>query len=224
MKRLGQRRYRCARSRAEVAQDLGGDQPNAGIRIVLQGVKDGACRGRINAHLHQGANTSHPHGWGGVFAGGFEKHVGYSIASFFAFVRTLSELRTFTVSFEVEGVKKTYRSSLVFIGVGERELKLPTLGARVKNGRRGLHVMIVRGRKRARLFAVGLAGIAKGAREAEKLPEFDEFIVDSCRIDLVRRHATIGLDGELKRMQTPLDYRLQRDAIRLVAAPPEGDQ
>ncbi len=154
----------------------------------------------------------------------FEKHVGYSIASFFAFVRTLSELRTFTVSFEVEGVKKTYRSSLVFIGVGERELKLPTLGARVKNGRRGLHVMIVRGRKRARLFAVGLAGIAKGTREAEKLPEFDEFIVDSCRIDLVRRHATIGLDGELKRMQTPLDYRLERDAIRLVVAPPEGDQ
>jgi len=154
----------------------------------------------------------------------FEKRIGYSIASFFAFVRTLSELRTFTVSFEVEGVKKTYRSSLVFIGVGERELKLPTLGARVKNGRRGLHVMIVRGRKRARLFAVGLAGIAKGTREAEKLPEFDEFIVDSCRIDLVRRHATIGLDGELKRMQTPLDYRLQRDAIRLVVAPPEGDQ
>jgi len=154
----------------------------------------------------------------------FEKHVGYSIASFFAFVRTLSELRTFTVSFEVEGVKKTYRSSLVFIGVGERELKLPTLGARVKNGRRGLHVMIVRGRKRARLFAVGLAGIAKGTREAEKLPEFDEFIVDSCRIDLVRRHATIGLDGELKRMQTPLDYRLERDAIRLVVGPPDGDQ
>ncbi|HYU51335.1 MAG TPA: diacylglycerol kinase family protein, partial [Gemmatimonadaceae bacterium] len=154
----------------------------------------------------------------------FEKRIGYSIASFFAFVRTLSELRTFTVSFEVEGVKKTYRSSLVFIGVGERELKLPTLGARVKNGRRGLHVMIVRGRKRARLFAVGLAGIAKGTREAEKLPEFDEFIVDSCRIDLVRRHATIGLDGELKRMQTPLDYRLERGAIRLVVAPPEGDQ
>jgi hypothetical protein len=25
-------------------------------------------------------------------------------------------------------------------------------------------------------------------------------------------------------MQTPLDYRLERDAIRLVVAPPEGDQ
>src|SRR5439155_2753097 len=150
----------------------------------------------------------------------YEKRVGYTIASALAFVRTLSELRAFTVTLEVEGVKKTYRSSLVFIGVGERELQLPKLGSRVKNGKRGRHVMVVRGRKRARLFAVGLAGIAKGTKQAEKLPEFDDFVVDSCRIDLVRRSATIGLDGELKRLQTPLDYRVERDAIRLVVARP----
>ena len=154
----------------------------------------------------------------------YEKRVGYTIASAIAFVRTLTELRAFTVTLEVEGTRKTYRSSLVFIGVGERELQLPKLGSRVENGRRGLHVMIVRGRKRARLFAVALAGIAKGTKQAEKLPEFDEFIVDSCRIDLVRPSATIGLDGELKRLQTPLDYRIDRDALRLVVAPPEGDQ
>jgi diacylglycerol kinase family enzyme len=154
----------------------------------------------------------------------YEKRVGYTIASAIAFVKTLSELRAFTVTLEIDGEKKTYRSSLVFIGVGERELQLPKLGSRVENGKRGLHVMIVRGRKRARLFAVGLAGIAKGTKQAGKLPEFDNFIVDSCRIDLVRPSATIGLDGELKRLQTPLDYRVERDALRLVVAPPEGDQ
>jgi diacylglycerol kinase family enzyme len=151
----------------------------------------------------------------------FEKRLGYSIASVLAFTRTLSEIRTFTVTLEVEGVKKSYRASLVFIGVGERELKLPILGNRVKNGKRGLHVMIVQGSRKARLFAVALAGIAKGARQADLLPEFDEFLVESCRIDLTRPRATIGLDGELKRMQTPLDYRIERDALRLVVAPPE---
>jgi diacylglycerol kinase family enzyme len=151
----------------------------------------------------------------------FEKHVGYTLASAAAFVRTLSDLRTFTVTLEVEGVKKTYRSSLVFIGVGERELKLPALGSRVKNGKRGLHVMIVRGRKRARLFSIALAAIAKGTKEARKLPEFDSFVVDSCRIDLNHPQTTIGLDGELKRMPTPLDFRIERDALRLVVAPPE---
>jgi diacylglycerol kinase family enzyme len=153
-----------------------------------------------------------------------EKHVGYGLGSFLALIQTWSRLRTFSVTLEVDGVKKIYRSSLVFIGVGERELKMPTLGNRVKNGKRGLHVMIVRGGKRARLFAVALAGIAKGTKEAEKLPEFDDFLVESCRIDLTRSHALVGLDGELKQMSTPLDYRIDRDALRLVVAPPAGDE
>ena len=151
----------------------------------------------------------------------FEKHLGYRIASFFAFVRTWAHLRTFTVTLEVEGKKMQHRSSMVFIGVGERELKLPILGNRIKNGRRGFHVMIVGGRGRARLFAVALAGIARGTKEAEKLPEFDDFIVDSCRIDLSRSHSLIGLDGELKEMRTPLDFRIERDALHLVVSPPE---
>lgn len=153
-----------------------------------------------------------------------EKRFGYSIASVIAFTRMLSEIRTFSVTLEAGGEKKTYRSSLVFIGVGERELKLPILGNRVKDGKRGLHVMIVKGRKPARLFALAIAGITKGREQAEKLPEFDGFLVDSCRIDLTRPTATIGLDGELKRFQTPLDYHIERDALRLVVAPPEGDQ
>lgn len=153
-----------------------------------------------------------------------EKHFGYSIASVIAFVKMMSEIRTFSVTLEVEGQKKTYRTSLVFIGVGERELKIPILGSRVKNGRRGLHVMIIRGGKRARLFALALAGITKGMEEAQKLPEFDEFVVDSCRIDLTRPTATIGLDGELKRFRNPLEYRIERDALNLVVAPPEGDE
>jgi diacylglycerol kinase family enzyme len=151
-----------------------------------------------------------------------EKYVGYRIASFVALIQTWSRLRTFSVTLEVEGVKKTYRSSLVFIGIGARELKMPILGNRVKNGKRGLHVMIVRGSKRARLFTVALAAISKGTREAEKLPEFDDFLVESCRIDLTRSHTLVGLDGELKQMSTPLDYRIERDALRLVVAPPEG--
>jgi diacylglycerol kinase family enzyme len=154
----------------------------------------------------------------------FEKRLGYTIASTFAFFRLLGQLRTFRVTFEVEGKTRTYRSSLVFIGVGERELKMPTLGSRLKNGRRGLHVMIVRGRQHARLFMVALNAIARGTREASKLPEFDNFIVDNCRIDLNRWQTTIGLDGELKRMTTPLEYRIERDALRLVVAPPEEDE
>jgi len=153
-----------------------------------------------------------------------EKHLGYSIASVIAFAKMLAEIPTFSVTLEFEGEKKTYRASLVFIGVGERELKLPILGSRVKNGRSGLHVMIVQDRKPARLFALALAGITRGRQEADKLPEFHEFLVDSCRIDLTRPTATVGLDGELKRFRTPLDYHIERDALKIVVAPPGEDE
>lgn len=154
----------------------------------------------------------------------FEKRFGYTLASLIAFARMLSEIRTFAVTLEAKGEKKTYRASLVFIGVGERELKLPTLGNRVKSGKRGLHVMIVEGRKPARLVALALAGITKGRQKAEELPEFDDFIVESCRIDVTRPVVTLGLDGELKRSQTPLEYRIERDALRLVVAAPGEDE
>src|SRR3954466_15638491 len=66
-----------------------------------------------------------------------EKRFGYKIASALAFTRMLSELRTFGVTLEVEGEKKSYRASMVFVGVGERELKMPTIGSCVKKGKRG---------------------------------------------------------------------------------------
>jgi diacylglycerol kinase family enzyme len=199
------------------------DLPKAAA-VAVEGVVTGADIGYVNDTIF--LNTSSI----GAYVSfvrvreRFENHLGYRIASFFAAIRTWVHLRSFTVTLEVGGQKKEYRSSMVFIGVGERELKLPILGNRIQNGRRGLHVMIVGGRKRARLFAVGLAGIAKGTKEAEKLPEFDDFIVDSCRIDLTRSHSLIGLDGELKEMRTPLDYRIERDALRLVVSPPEVDE
>jgi diacylglycerol kinase family enzyme len=153
-----------------------------------------------------------------------EKYFGYAIASGIAFAKMMSEIRTFSVTLEVERQSKTYRASLVFIGVGERELKVPILGNRVKNGKRGLHVMIVQGHRPARLFALALAGITKGRQQAEKLPEFDDFVVESCRIDLTRPTATIGLDGELKRFRTPLDYRIERETLQLVVAAPGEDE
>jgi diacylglycerol kinase family enzyme len=150
----------------------------------------------------------------------FEKRFGYKLASFLAFLRMFSQIRTFGIELEVEGMKKTYRTSLVFIGVGERELQLPTLGSRKKNGKRGLHVMIVQGRRPARLFAVAMNAIARGTRQAARLPQFESFLVDSCRIDLHRPNTSVAIDGEVKVMETPLEYRIERDALRLVVSQP----
>ena len=100
------------------------------------------------------------------------------------------------------------------------ELQLPTLGNRVNEGQRELHVMIVNGRSRARLLALALAAVARGVDAAARTPELDSFLVQRCRVTL-RRPTAVAIDGELVAMHETLEYELRRDALRVVAPPPE---
>lgn len=143
-----------------------------------------------------------------------ETRAGYWTASAYAAVRTLIRLQAFKVRFESDVLHKDYRTPLVFIGVGQRELKLPTLGNRVDDGRSGLHVMIVRGRTRARLVALAFEAAAKGTRGIARTPHLDSFIVDRCTIE--QRHSTVAVDGEVVKMDSPLHYELGRGALRIV--------
>ena len=132
-------------------------------------------------------------------------HVGYHIASFGAAVRLLVHMPVFRVSLHVDGVARSYLTPLVFIGVGERELKLPQLGARVPGGRTGLHVMVVRRRSAARTIALGLAAAARGVRAVARTPALDAFLIEECRV--APRARSISLDGEIVTAMPPLHYR-----------------
>jgi diacylglycerol kinase family enzyme len=149
-----------------------------------------------------------------------ERRFGYRVASALAALRILFQLRLIAVELEVDGQPRVYRTPLVFIGVGERELQLPLLGSRVPNGRRGLHVIVVRSRSRARLLAIALSAAARGIHAISRTPELDSFIVERCRIT-VRRPPVVALDGELAAMRAPLDYELRRDALHVVCPAPE---
>ena len=144
-----------------------------------------------------------------------EPWFGYRIASFIAALRSLFQLRQVAVEFEVDGRRHMYETPMVFIGSGERELKLPLLGKRVPNGKRGLHVMILQGRSRARLMVLALNAVARGVKTAAGTPELDSFMVDHCTITL-RRAGRIAVDGELVSVGKSLDYHLKRDAIQVV--------
>ena len=149
-----------------------------------------------------------------------EKRFGYRIASALAAFRILFTLRLMGVELVVDGKKRIYRTPLVFIGVGERGLQLPALGQRVPGGKRGLHVMVVRGRSRARLLALGLAAVGRGMDSVSRTPEFESFIVDDLRIDM-RGMGTVAVDGEIANLSAPLAYALKRDALSVVCPPPE---
>jgi len=126
------------------------------------------------------------------------------------------------VTLQVAGTAHQYVTPLVFIGVGERELKLPTLGARVQNGQRGLHVMVVRRRSGGRALALGMAAAARGVSAVAKTPALDAFIVDECT---VRPHVPrIAVDGEIVTATSPLVYRHVSGHLHVVAPPDSAQQ
>jgi diacylglycerol kinase family enzyme len=76
---------------------------------------------------------------------------------------------------------------------------------------------VVRGRKRGRLLAVALAAVARGLDC--RSPELDSFLLDQCTIDRKRGRANVAFDGETENKTLPLNYRIERDALRIVVPP-----
>ena len=145
-----------------------------------------------------------------------ERRLGYWLASLVAAIRIAFRLRRFRVELDLEGTRREYGTPLIFIGIGERELKLPHLGGRVENGERGLHVLIVESGNSARLLALAFAAAARGLRSAARSPALDAHLVDRCRIDLPFSTARISLDGEIIEVNGPVDYSIWRDALHVV--------
>jgi diacylglycerol kinase family enzyme len=208
------------------ARDLGvSAEASEALELAVEGTLRGVDVGLVNGRVF--LNTSSVGAYTRIVRvrERLERRFGYRLASALAALRILFQLRLLAVELEVDGQPRVYRTPLVFIGVGERELQLPSLGSRVPTGRRGLHVMVVRSRSRARLLAIALSAAARGVHAVSRTPELDSFIVERCRIT-VRRSLIVALDGELVPMRAPLDYELRRDALHVVCPapePPPGD-
>lgn len=150
-----------------------------------------------------------------------EPYLGYHLGGLVAAAALLVRLPGFSVEVEIQGRPRRYRTPLVFVGVGERELKLPRFGERVRHGRSALHTIAVEGKGRARLLAIGLAAAAYGIRRVSRTPHVDSFLVEECRVDMARTVTRVAVDGEILHLETPLRYRLLREALRIAA--PAGD-
>jgi diacylglycerol kinase family enzyme len=143
-----------------------------------------------------------------------ERRMSYHAASMVAAARLFVGLPVFRVSMQVDGERREYLTPLVFIGVGERELKLPLLGRRVADGTSGLHVMVVCRRSGARTLALALAAAARGVDAVAATPAMDAFLVNQCVIE-PRMHVA-AVDGELVPIVPPLRYRHLPRCLRVV--------
>lgn len=203
------------------ARDLGVSTEAAeALELAVNGTCRGVDIGVVNGHVFLNTSSVGAYVRFVRIRERLERRFGYRVASALAAFRILFQLDSFAVELEVEGKPRIYRTPLVFIGVGERELQLPTLGRRVRDGKRGLHVMVVSGRSRARLLALALAAVARGVDAVARTPELDSFLVDRCQVRL-RRPTAVAVDGELVAMRTTLEYELKGEALHVVCPPPE---
>jgi diacylglycerol kinase family enzyme len=203
------------------ARDLGvSTEPAEALELAVKGECRGVDVGVVNGHVFLNTSSVGAYVRFVRIRERLEGRFGYRVASTIAAFRIMFQWRLIAVELEVEGQPRVYRTPLVFIGVGERELQAPTLGKRVPDGQRGLHVLVVRGRSRARLLAIALAAVARGVDAVARTPELDTFLVDRCRIN-VRRPTMVALDGEIESMRTTLEYELRRDALHVVCPPKE---
>jgi diacylglycerol kinase family enzyme len=183
-------------------------------RLAREGITRRLDAGRVNEHLF--LNTSSVGAYE-IFVRRrerLEKQWGYAIASIVAGLRILLRTPVFAVRVEVDGVEKVYRTPLVFVGVGERELRIPSLGGRMDHGKRGLHLMIVRHRTGARLASLALQAAARGVSAVARTPAMDSLVVTRCTIELA--NDTASIDGELVPVEPPLDYEFMPDALTVV--------
>ena len=200
-----------------LASDLGiPDTLEEALRLAYTGEARPIDAGSVNGHLFLNTSSVGSYVTFVRLRERLERFLGYRLASIVAAIRLLLRPRAFTVEVEIDGKMRSDITPLVFIGVGERELKLPTLGGRAKDGRRGLHLMIVRGRSRARLAALAFAAAARGTRSARRSPELDAFVVDHLTIRMRRARGYVATDGELHAMSAPLEFEWMPHAVRVV--------
>jgi diacylglycerol kinase family enzyme len=151
-----------------------------------------------------------------------KKYLGYRLASLLAALRLFFSLHPVEVELDVEGERKRYSTPFVFVGVGERETRSPTLGNRVPGGRRCLHVVVVRERRAARIVALALDAAIRGLQSVSHTPELDSFMVDECTIMMHGSHHA-AVDGEIVTAGDSLQYRLEKDALRIVVPSPTAN-
>jgi diacylglycerol kinase family enzyme len=145
-----------------------------------------------------------------------ERHVGYWAASVVAGLRILRGFRQTRVTLEVEGEERVYKAPLVFVTVGERILVPPRLGRPAGKPGGALHVVVPRGRRQSRRFVRAFAKTDRGLSVGGRPLGLDTALVDRLRLDLPVSSAKVATDGEIGRQRTPLEYRLEREALSVV--------
>lgn len=123
------------------------------------------------------------------------------------------------VHLTVEGESLEYRTPLVFIGNNSYELDGLNLGVRRSLDAGHLSVHIVDRAGRTGLVVLALRALCGRLREAK---DFKTFSAADVEVRTRRRHLSVTTDGEVNRLQAPLNYHLEPLALPVLVPAAQG--
>jgi len=189
--------------------------PAAALEVALAGRRTAVDVGSVNGRIFLNTSAVGAYVHYVRTRDRWARRLGYYGASLAAAVGVFARMRSIFLELEVKGQVRRYRTPLVFIGVGERETRPPHLGARRPDGRRELHVLIVRHTPRLRLLAMALRTLVRGIRPWAGAGEVESLLVERCTIALPALNGCVALDGEIVPMRGFLAYSYRRDALAI---------
>ena len=121
------------------------------------------------------------------------------------------------VRVSADGVDRMRRTPFVFVGNNEYQMEGFNMGTRARLDAGCLSVYSVRHERRWGLLRLAVRALFGRLRTSG---DFDGFCTSALRIESQRRHMHVALDGEVVRMDAPLNYRVRAGALRVIV--PEG--
>ena len=130
-----------------------------------------------------------------------------------AMVGALRRYPFLTLTLTMDGHAVSHRTPFVFVGNNAYRTEGLQIGQR--DGLRGgaLSVYVADRAGRWRLLALGLRALVGQLRQAR---DFKAFRAAELRIDTGHHHLRVALDGELRQVDAPLQYRIHPGVLRVI--------
>jgi diacylglycerol kinase family enzyme len=144
---------------------------------------------------------------------GHSKWVAFGIAA----VRTWRRYSTTSARVSIDGKPLFVRTPFIFVGNNTYIVEGLEIGARTALDRGNISVFVAPECGRFEILMLPFRALA---RRLGSDPKFMHYDAREARIDLRRLRARVSLDGEVVRMQSPLQYRVQAGVLHTIVPAP----
>jgi diacylglycerol kinase family enzyme len=136
------------------------------------------------------------------------------LAMLVASLRTLVRFHHQRLTLSIDGGEARVDTPLLFVGNNDYRLALPGAGKRERLDQGKLCVLVLR-KKGVAGFLMAVVRALLGLTRDDDMVRLDE--VEWLRVDSARSRLTLAIDGETLSMKPPLDFRIHKGALKVIA-------